>query len=95
MFKRVEAAAPTPAQLEAYVGTYVSEEIPVPYHLTVEDGALVMDRVKSRHEPLEPTEPDAFRGSTGALRFERDAEGLVTGFVLSTGRVRNLRFSRQ
>ncbi len=95
VYERVEAANPTTEHLAGYVGRYVSEEIPIPYWVTLEDGALVLQRLKSGPETLEPTEPDIFRGPTGTVRFERGADGQVTGFALSTGRIRNLRFGKR
>jgi hypothetical protein len=39
---------------------------------------------------------DRFSGSNlGSLQFERDSGGKVTGFKVTTGRVRNLQFDRQ
>jgi CubicO group peptidase (beta-lactamase class C family) len=95
VYERVEAADPEIRQLAGYVGKYVSEEIPIPYHLALEDGALVLRRLKSPPETLEPTELDTFRGPIGTVRFARDADGTITGFALSTGRIRNLRFGKQ
>jgi len=36
-----------------------------------------------------------FRAEVGTLRFERDAKKNVTDMLLTTGRIRNLRFARE
>jgi hypothetical protein len=62
----------------------------------VKDGGLVLQHRRHGEIPLRPAARDRFRGSNlGSLQFERDSGGKVTGFKVTTGRVRNLRFDRQ
>ena len=45
---------------------------------------------------LRPLYRDGFyAGGAGLIRFERDRQGRVSGFVLWAGRVRHLRFQRR
>jgi len=94
VFQRVEEVHPSPAELEAYVGSYRSDEIEPVYRIALQNGKLVLDRLKSKTAPLEPAIKDLFTTSLGTLHFTRDAQGKVTGFVLNGGRVLNFRFHR-
>ncbi len=81
--------------LEGYAGTYSSPELATAYTLEVRDGTLVARHPRNEDAVLSPTEADGFSGDKwyfGKVRFTRDADGSLTGFLLSGGRVRNLRF---
>lgn len=91
---RADPFAPTPGDLEAFAGVYRSDEIDLPYRMVVDKGALRLERMKSRPMALGPVVADTFTGQPGMIRFERDASGRVTGFVLDAGRVRHVRFRR-
>lgn len=86
-------AAPAAEELAAYAGRYRSDELDVVYTVAVEEGRLVIRRRKNEPTTLEPAHADAFNGAAD-VRFTRDAAGRVDGFLLTTGRVRNLRFAR-
>jgi hypothetical protein len=65
--------------------------------VVAEAGRLVVKHRRRDDIPLCPILADRFAGEKsglGELRFARDEEGKVTGFRVSTGRVKNLRFSR-
>jgi CubicO group peptidase (beta-lactamase class C family) len=94
VFQRVEPFVPTVAQLQEFSGVYRSDEIESVYRMTVRGGALHLERLKSRPAPLEPLVAHTFGSPVGTIRFERDAAGVVTGFVLEAGRIRNVRFAR-
>jgi hypothetical protein len=94
-WQRVEPIELADGALDGYAGTYGSEEIGIPYHLDVEDRSLVLRRMKADPDPLKPTVEDVFRGDIGTVRFTRDEQGALTGFLLSSGRIRNLRFSKR
>lgn len=99
--------APTDAQLADYAGVYSSAEIDPLYEIKVEHvhvpGAaaneqdrvhLLLFRLKNSPDPLQPVTRDLFTAGVGKIRFTRDAHGAISGFLLSTGRVTNLRFVR-
>jgi CubicO group peptidase (beta-lactamase class C family) len=94
VFESVTEFKPAPKQLAAYAGSYSSAEIDPVYTILVENGALVLKRLKSKPERLEPTLQDRFEGELGDIHFERDAAGKVIGFLLNTGRIKNFRFSK-
>jgi hypothetical protein len=45
--------------------------------------------------PLRPAARDVFAGEIGAVRFTRDANQPICGFILNAGRIQNFRFSRK
>ena len=85
---------PSPEQLAAFAGAYRSEEIEPVYRLVVEEGSLVLKRLKSKPEKLVPTITDYFSTSSGSVHFVRDAQGQVTGFVLNAGRITGVKFRK-
>lgn len=92
---RIEPFDPGGVDLSRYEGEFYSDELATTYTLAVENGVLRATHL--RHEPitLTPTTPDAFAGDTwfmARLLFERDDAGQITGFRVSSGRVRNLLF---
>jgi CubicO group peptidase (beta-lactamase class C family) len=93
--ERVEPWTPTPAQLEAIAGVYRSDEIDIPYRLTLKDGALRIERLKAAPARLEPLTNDIFRAPFGMVRVTRTADGAVTGLIIEAGRVRGLTFWKE
>ena len=90
----VKAATYSTPQLKEFSGTFYSEEIEATYTISLKDDKLVLLRKNIDGEtPLVIQFADAFSAAgTGGIRFTRDAQQLVNGFLLTTGRVRNLRF---
>jgi CubicO group peptidase (beta-lactamase class C family) len=81
-------------KLMDYVGNYYSKELDVTYIFELEDGVL-----KSRIEHKETAECtlddlDQFALAQGLARFQR-TNGLVSGFELDSGRVKNLKFEKK
>ncbi len=93
-YERREEFKPTPSQLAEYAGSYRSDEIDPEYLLAVQDGRLVLERLKSTPSPLTPAIKDLFTNPIGNIRFVRDSGGKVTGFVLNSGRILNFRFRK-
>lgn len=96
VFQRVEPVTYSAADLAAFAGDYLSEELDATYPLAVDDGVLTIVSRRSGNVPLAPHFADFFLSEDGivSLRFRRDDEGRVTGFALSSGRVRDLEFVR-
>jgi hypothetical protein len=88
---RREAARPSPAELARYAGTYSSDELGATYTVSATDTALVLRTRTSEPLTFTPSYGDAF-GGPFMLEFTRDQRGGVTGMLVNTGRVRNLRF---
>ena len=93
---RVEPYTPTPAQLAEYEGEFYSEELATSYWISVREGDLVANHRRHGDIGLIPSLRDEFRGDRWffqGVEFDRDANGAVTGFRVSNGRSRNLRFN--
>jgi CubicO group peptidase (beta-lactamase class C family) len=93
-FSAVPSFAPSPAQLAEYAGIYSSPEIDPLYELKAESGTLVLHHLKSTPDTLHAVTRDFFTADVGKIRFTRDNKGVITGFLLTTGRVIDLRFER-
>ena len=94
-YELAEAFMPSGSQLAEYTGAYVSEEIDPVYRILLQDGTLKLVRLKEQPETLRPTVRDFFSGNTGSIRFTRDANQRISGFILNAGRIRNFRFSKK
>ena len=92
VFVRSDPFAPSATQLEEFAGSYRSDEIDAVYRMVLHDGRLRLERLKVNHASLDPVVRDTFSSSAGVVRFTRDAQGRVNGFVLEAGRVRGLKF---
>ena len=87
----------SPKKLEQYVGRYYSDEVDTSYTVTINEGTVEISHWRHGTARLRPAAGDVFRSSGvfRSVRFERDDQGKVTELLISTGRVRNLRFKRQ
>jgi CubicO group peptidase (beta-lactamase class C family) len=94
-FTKVEAAKPTPAELRALSGTYVSDESETTLIAAVEDGSLVLKRRPDTTIRLTPLYKDAFSGSIGTVIFRRNNSGRVAELSVSQDRVWDMRFARR
>jgi len=94
-FSRLAPLARGIDQLKDYAGVYYSPELEVNYLVEIQDDRLGVRRRKYEFIPLEPTVPDGFRGENADILFQRDPENTVRGLVISTGRVRNLKFEKR
>jgi CubicO group peptidase (beta-lactamase class C family) len=93
-YTKVAPPDTTPEALEAYPGTYFSEELGTEYTARVENGTLVLWHFKHGVMPLEAVYADGFAGRGFDLTFTRDSDGRVDGFTASSGRVWKVRFDR-
>ncbi len=84
---------PSPEVLEAYAGRYYSDELQTFYTLEVKDSTLTLLIRNTEDIELKPMEEDSFQGM-GEMEFLRNDAGKVTGFDLSNGRTRGIRFER-
>lgn len=96
--EKFEPAVLNKHQLEEFAGDYYSDELGTTYTLAVVDGKLVAQHRRHDDIQLNPTKKDMFLGEQWffrQVRFSRDRENRVSGFRLSGGRVRNLRFDKK
>jgi hypothetical protein len=94
VFEAVSPFTPSTSELSSCVGFYYSEEIEPIYVMKIDDGKLVLHTLKNKPDTLRPITPDLFAGSIGTIRFKRNAQHQVSGFVLNADHVRNMRFQK-
>ena len=95
-YARVPAYNPTTSELREFEGEYASKELDIPYHVAIKGNGLVLRALKLTGEPITPITNDFFIAEDRRVRFTRDPQGKVTGFLMSgfLNRVQNLRFER-
>lgn len=96
--KRRSATTLDTSQMQAFVGDYFSRELKTQYTIEIEDGALVARHFRHGDIPLIWNEGDTFTGRKWFFRkieFQRGGGGRVTAFLLTGGRVWNLRFDKR
>ena len=81
--------------LNDYTGSYFSDELDVTYHFELENGVL-QARVGNTQSTMGCTlsDRDQFTTVIGLLRFKR-TDGVISGFELDSGRVKNLKFVKE
>jgi CubicO group peptidase (beta-lactamase class C family) len=96
--RRVERVSLTSNEQAEYAGDYYSEELGTAYTVTVQDGKLVAQHRRHDDIALSLIDTDLFSGDKWwfrQVRFVRDKENRITGFKLTGGRVRSMRFDKQ
>jgi CubicO group peptidase (beta-lactamase class C family) len=94
LLDRVPKFTPTTAELDAFTGTYYSEELDVRYTITRKDSVLSLNLRRRGKLDMRPSFPDAFNvQQLGTVRFIRE-KGKVTSFRVTQTRVRNVLFVR-
>lgn len=78
-----------------YSGIYHNEELLVDYELAIEDGSLKLMRRLSPRGVMREDEHDKWSAGSWEFVFQRDEEGRITGFLVSTGRAREVAFNRK
>jgi CubicO group peptidase (beta-lactamase class C family) len=91
---RVNAAQPTPAELEELIGSYTSEDAETTLVARLREGRLELTQRPDTVYPLKPLYTDAFDSDLGTILVRRDAAGLVAGLSIVQGRVWDLRLRR-
>ena len=97
IYEAVKSVSPTAQQLSEYAGAYYSDEIDSTYRVAVHEGKLTLLRKKSPPLVLQPTFADAFSSDSllGTIRFTRDQQQRLTGFIADGGRVKKFKFVKQ
>jgi hypothetical protein len=96
VWEREPEFKPTPKQLAAFAGDYVCEELGgLTYTVYLEGESLKARARPAQRLTLLPAFPDGFVAAGNTIRFTRNPKGLVEGFRVYAGRVRNLRFAKR
>ncbi|UCE42601.1 MAG: beta-lactamase family protein [Candidatus Aminicenantes bacterium] len=78
--------------LRKYTGNFRSQELQVIFQILFEDGNLYLRRQGGQNLLMQAYEKDKFKVRGWTIQFIFDAEKQISGFRLSSGRVRNLKF---
>ena len=93
-FTRADTAALDTPKLAEYAGDYRSDEVESTHTWKVEKGQLTEYAGYRRLGVLEPSYTDGFTRGGSVIDVVRDSKGRITGFLVESGRVRHLRFTR-
>ena len=89
------AFAPTGDALRAFAGHYYSDELDSFMTLEVRNDSLFLQQRRQEEARMVPgNEVDRFSARGLGFAFERDRNGVVTGFYVDAGRTRDVRFAR-
>ena len=91
--KRHEPARPSRAELDGYAGSYHSEELGATWTVSATDSTLVLKTRGGVDRSVRPAYGDAFVGDF-LVTFTRGRNRKVDGMLMSSGRVRRVRFER-
>jgi CubicO group peptidase (beta-lactamase class C family) len=92
VYRRMPEAQVDAKTLAGYTANYYSPELDITWRIEPKDKGLVIKRRALPDQTIEPVFLDAFLTPGGVLRFTRDENGRVTGFVVGAGRVTGFRF---
>ncbi len=82
------------AQRAAFVGEYFSPELQAHYRLSDQSGSVVMQIGRYHSATITPLENGMFNWSQGTLEFKRNEENEISGFLLHSGTIRDIAFSK-
>ena len=94
---RIEPWDPDENTLNEYTGRYYSPELDTHYEIEIEDGTLVARHFSNGSINLTEVEIDKFNGSTwyfSQVEFTRNEDGAISGMLISSGRVRNVKLNK-
>jgi len=97
-YERITPTVPSAATLADYAGNYYSDELDITYTIAVEGDHLTVRSIWTP-EPVALTGvvTDRFESPSwtlGAVAFDRDAQGKVSGLKIHAGRVRHVALRR-
>jgi CubicO group peptidase (beta-lactamase class C family) len=93
--ERKREAGASGIDLNDYSGSYYSKELDVTYVFMIENGTL-KSKIENKQSVMVCTinDIDEFATGFGLVRFQRE-KGIISGFELDAGRVRNLKFEKK
>lgn len=96
--ERISGIAWEPKDLEAFQGTYWSDELETQYTIKLKDGKLTAEHIRHGKIELSPTMQDQFATREwfmAEVKFQRDRSGRVSGVTLGGGRLTGILFKRR
>lgn len=93
-FEKVKKVTLTGAQLQEYKGEFYSPELDTKYQVTMNDTVLLLKIPRNDEMKFSPFIKDLFSGDYFSILFSSDKTKKISGFFLTTGRVRNPYFEK-
>ncbi|HVF40974.1 MAG TPA: serine hydrolase, partial [Gemmatimonadaceae bacterium] len=89
-------APPKPETFRDFAGNYESDEADAKVSVMIEKGTLMMFSRPATRIQMVPMYANSFEMGAGgpAVKFTRDKNGKIDGFLVTSGRARNVRFDR-
>lgn len=81
------------SRLKKYVGKYYSDELEFAYSFSVKNNNLIL-KIRETSHTLTPVAPDKFSWGRHRMDFIRNKENEITGFVLQSDIIKNMRFQK-
>ena len=94
VFEKVKRVKIPVAGLGEYMGAFYSKELDASYVLFVKDSVLMVKTPRNEAMGMQAYIRDVFVGPF-TVEFLRDRRGKVTGFLVTTGRSRGIRFEKK
>lgn len=95
VFEEVQYVEPPAEEVMLYAGAYFSEELQTTFRLTSDGTALLLHGAAPVPIRMRALSTGEFVSGPWSVMFSRDAQNNATGFLLSAGRVRGIRFERR
>ncbi|TRX48001.1 serine hydrolase [Fulvivirga sp. M361] len=95
---RVKSFDKTAVKLSDFTGRFYSEELSTEYHFKVVGEKLLVQHRRLSDLELSPVKEDVFSANAwffGQVEFVRDANNVISGCKVSSGRVRDLWFQKK
>ncbi len=92
-YQKVNTITLLPHQLQEYTGQFYSPELEVWYTFSLQKQGLLAQVPRNVPFPLNPFTKDVFTSPVN-IQFTRNANNEISGFFLTLGKTRNLRFQK-
>lgn len=85
---------PSSVSTDELTGDFYSHELRTIYTFVTKDKQLVVKQLRMEDVKLQATAPDQFSIDKRRVEFVRGADNKITGFMFSSGRIRNIWFQK-
>jgi len=92
--KKVDVVKPSIEELKEYEGNYYSDELGTTINLVVIDSSLTFLDRRNPDLKLDSFGKDTFSAGPAVINFQRNNENKICSLLVTTERVRNLKFSK-
>lgn len=91
---RLRDFEPSTVDINEFTGTFYSFELRTAFTIVLKENQLTVQRQRMTDLSLKATAPDQFSVDKRRVEFVRGDKGNITGFMYSSGRIRNIWFEK-